>query len=111
MRTILMLLFGAIFIVMTAVTVRASLAAGLLEAWPDYVANPWAVATLYDAYFAFITFYVWVAYRERSMAWRIVWFLLIMGLGSIAMSFYVLLQLVRLRPGEPLETLLRRREA
>lgn len=106
-----MFLFGAIFMAMTTVTVRASLAAGLIESWPDYVANPWAVATLYDAYFAFTTFYVWVFYRERSMAWRIVWFLWIMRLGTIAMSFYMLVQLKRLQPGEPRETLLRRREA
>ncbi len=111
MRTFLIFLFAAIFAAMTTVTVRASLAIGLFEAWPDYAANPWAVATLYDAYFAFITFYVWVAYRERSMLWRVVWFVLIMGLGTIAMSLYMLLQLRRLCPGEPLEALLRRREA
>jgi hypothetical protein len=37
------------------------------------------------------------------------WFVLIMGLGNIAMSLYVLIQLVRLRPEEPAEAMLWRR--
>ena len=34
------------------------------------------------------------------------WFVLIMGLGSIAMPGYVLIQLFRLKPEEPLSQLL-----
>jgi hypothetical protein len=81
----------------------------LWEAWPGYAANPWAVATLWDAYFGFLTFYVWVVYKERKIWARILWFLLIMGLGNIAMSLYVLIQLMRLRTDEPAETILWRR--
>ena len=106
MKLFLKLLFGAIFVWMTVMTIRTSLAVSLLEAWPSYTANPWAVATLYDAYFGFLTFYVWVAYKEPKMWSRIVWFLLIMGLGNIAMSLYVLIQLQRLRQEEPAEAVL-----
>jgi Protein of unknown function (DUF1475) len=106
MKLSLQLLFGAIFIWMVVATIRSSLSMGLIEAWPSYAANPWAVATLYDAYCGFITFYVWVLYKERSHWARLMWFLLIMGLGNIAMSLYVLIQLSRLKPGQPVESIL-----
>ncbi len=111
MRLILKLLFGAIFVAMIAVTVRASLAMSLWDAWADYAANPWAVATLYDAYFGFLTFYAWVFYKERSTAARLAWFVLVMGLGNIAMSLYVLIQLFRLKPGDGAASLLLRAPA
>ncbi len=64
---------------------------------PAFAASPWAMATLYDAYFGFITFFCWLAWRERSLALKVVWFVLIMALGNIAMSAYVLLQLFSLK--------------
>jgi len=110
-RLFLKLLFGSIFVWMTVMTIRTSLAVSLWEAWPSYAANPWAVATLWDAYFGFLTFYLWVIYKERNIAARLWWFLLIMGLGNIAMSLYVLIQLMRFRRNEPVETILWRRTA
>lgn len=109
MKLFLKFLFGAIFVWMTVLTIRTSLASSLWAAWPSYAANPWAIATLYDAYFGFLTFYVWVAYKERPMWSRVVWFVSIMGLGNIATSLYVLIQLMRLRPDEPVEGILWRR--
>jgi hypothetical protein len=50
-----------------------------------------------------------VAYKERTVWSRILWFLLIMGLGNIAMSLYVFLELTRLRQDEPAEAVLWRR--
>ena len=109
MKLFLKLLFGTIFVWMTVLTVRTSLAVSLWTAWPSYAANPWAIATLYDAYFGFLIFYVWSAYKERSMWSRVGWFVLIMGLGNIATSLYVLIQLMCLRPEEPAEAVLWRR--
>jgi hypothetical protein len=94
---------------MTVATIRTSLMVSLWAAMPAYAANPWAMATLYDAYCGFITFYVWVAYKEHRLATCILWFLLIMALGNIAMSLYVLIQLFRLGPDEPAEKILWRR--
>lgn len=108
MKTALKFLFGGIFLWMTVLTIRTSLAVSLWDAWDSYAANPWAVATLYDAYFGFITFFVWVAYKESSHWSRMVWLVLILSLGNIAMSLYVLIQLFRLKPHEPAEALLRR---
>ncbi len=94
--------------VMLYVTVSASLHRDVLTAtrllWPD----PWFRATLADAYFGFLFFWLWVAWREQSALRGAVWLLLIMSLGNFAMAGYLLLQLRRLQPGDGLEALLLR---
>jgi hypothetical protein len=109
LRIFLKLLFGFIFVWMIVATVRTSMQVSLWAAWHGFSANPWAVATLYDAYAGFITFYIWVAYKERGTGGRILWFVLIMCLGNIAMSAYVLRELFRLPAGEKVESVLWRR--
>jgi hypothetical protein len=113
MKLLLKFTFAAILLWMIAMTTYVSLHKPVWLAGPEFswAASPWAVATLFDAYFGFLTFFVWVCFKERTLAAKIVWFLLIMGLGNIAMSSYVLLQLFRLRPGEPLANLLLKRRA
>lgn len=80
-----------------------------LIARPDGGTNPWFVATLADAYFGFLWFWLWVAYKETSWLARTVWLLLILGLGNMAMAAYVLIQLVRLPANARAEDLLLRR--
>jgi biotin transporter BioY len=109
MRLFLKLLFGFIFGWMVVATVRTSLQVSLWDAWRGFSANPWAVATLYDAYAGFLTFYMWVVFKERGWGGRILWFVLIMCLGNIAMSAYVLRELFRLPAGEKVEAILWRR--
>ena len=110
-RTSLTLLFGAILVAMLCVTTWASLAQPIW-AWQGIApSNPdraWTVATLFDAYFGFLTFYAWVFYRERGALPRLGWLLAVLALGNIAMSVYVLLQLHRLPAGAPLHQLLLR---
>ena len=101
---------GAIFVWMIVLTVRTSMAVSLWSAWGPLAANPWAVATLYDAYFAFFAFWLWVAWRERTVWERALWLVAIFALGNIAMSFYVLIQIFRLRADEPVDALFRRRQ-
>ena len=101
MKIFLKILFAAIFVSMVVVTVRTSMRVSLWDAWSTYADSPWAVATLWDAYFGFLTFFVWVCWKETRWASRVLWFVLIMSLGNIAMSFYVLLQLMRLQANEP----------
>ena len=110
MKAVLKVLFGGIFLWMIIMTVRTSLEVPIWDALHSFSGNPWAVATLYDAYFGFITFWVWVAYKERSMAARIAWLVVILLLGNIAMSGYMLLQLFRMKPEDSVETLLLRRK-
>jgi hypothetical protein len=111
-RLALTLLFGGILAAMLVITVTASLNQPLWQ-WGGLTAEPdrwWTYATLADAYFGFLTFYAWVFYKERGLAARVGWFVAIMLLGNFAMATYVLVQLARLRPGEPVSRLLLRRE-
>jgi hypothetical protein len=103
MKLLLKLLFAGILIYMVTMTAWVSLHKSILASGNEFswTGSPWAVATLFDAYFGFLTFYVWVAYKERKWAVKAIWFLLIMGLGNIAMSTYMLIQLFKLRPQEP----------
>ena len=113
MKLALKVLFGGILVYMIGMTTWVSLHKSILLSPNEFswVESPWAVATLFDAYFGFITFYAWVAYKERSLGARVLWFLLIMTLGNIAMSFYLLLQLFKLKPEERAESILVRRPA
>lgn len=71
--------------------------------------NPWFIATLADAYFGFLWFWLWVAYKEVRWSARLIWLLLILGLGNMAMAAYALLVLLRLPRGSSVEDFLLRR--
>ncbi len=105
MKRLLQVLFLAIMLGVIGVNVWAGRQLSVFDSWPGFEANPWAMATLLDAYCAFLAFYVWVAWRERTWSMRAVWFVLIMGLGSITISLYMLIALARLKPGEPVRNL------
>jgi hypothetical protein len=113
MKLFLKVLFGAIFIYMVVMTGWVAIHKSILLSGNEFGWNtsPWAVATLFDAYFGFVTFYVWVAYKERGWASKAVWFVLVIGLGNIAMSAYVLIQLFKLRPEQPTFAILQRDSA
>lgn len=104
----LRILFGAVLVSMLFVTISASLDRGVFEAGAELWPDPWFRATLADAYFGFLAVYVWIAYKEKGWARKIGWFVLLMALGNIAIAVYLLIQLFRLRPGDPLEKLLLR---
>ena len=93
---LLRFLFAAILAVMLWGTVRASLAQALFDIPPEVTGNPWFQVTLFDAYFAFFTFYVWVAWKEQALAARVLWFLAIGLWGNFAMATYMLVELFRL---------------
>jgi hypothetical protein len=107
-KTALKLLFGFIFLSLLCWTVYASLQQPVSE-WGGLTTPPdryWTIATFIDAYYGFITFYVWVLFKERGAVARIGWFIGIMLLGNMAMSAYVLIQLWRLRPEQPASDIL-----
>lgn len=111
MRNVARLLFLCILLFMIGITVRASMERGVFEAgsllWPHW----WFRATLADAYCGFLTFFAWVAFKERSLWRKSLWFALILTLGNIAMSAYVLIQLARLPASAPFSDLLTRQNA
>ena len=107
-KTVLRLLFAAIFLSLLGFTVFASTQQPVF-AWQGLKRAPdhwWTIATLMDAYYGFITFYVWVYWKEQRVVPRLLWFIAIMVLGNMAMSAYVLRELARLKPDEPTFNLL-----
>ena len=70
--------------------------------------NPWFWATLFDAYFGFLWFYLWVAYKETGLGARIGWLMGILLAGNMAMAVYMLVQLRKLPPNPRVEDLLLR---
>ena len=98
MKTFLYLAFGAVLAAMLSVTVIASLDRSVLQAAVEIWDDPWGRATLFDAYFAFLTVFLWIAYRERSWGRRILWLVLILTLGNFAIATYFLLALRRIGP-------------
>jgi isoprenylcysteine carboxyl methyltransferase (ICMT) family protein YpbQ len=112
-RTLLRLLFSSIFLSLLIYTAWASTRQPVWQ-WGGLTTGPdryWTIATLMDAYFGFVTFYVWVLYKEMRWLPRAGWFVAIMLLGNMAMATYVLIQLSRLRPGEDPSNLLATRNA
>lgn len=101
MKTFLYLAFIAVLIAMTWVTVTASLDRNVLVAAVEIWNDPWGKATLFDAYFAFLTVYLWIAFRERGWGRRALWLVLILTLGNFAIAAYFLLALKQLGPGRP----------
>jgi hypothetical protein len=92
-------------------TAQIGIVPAIRELWtgPEAGFNPWFIATLTDAYFGFLWFWAWIAYKETSNAVRALWLLLILALGNIAMAAYMLIQLWKLPADAPAEALLLRR--
>ena len=107
----LRVLFLVVIASMLAVTTWASLHTPIFSIPRDVFTHPWFIATLFDTYFAFLTFYVWLAYKETSNLARVLWLLAILLLGNIAMAVYLLRELFRLPDNATMEDLLLRRKA
>ena len=111
----MILFLRALFLVVIAsmlwVTTWASLQCPLFAVPRAVFAHPWFIATMFDAYWGFTTFFVWVCYKETTGLARVAWFVAIMLLGNIAMASYCLTELFRTpREGKLAELLTRRRE-
>lgn len=97
--------FSVVLVVMLIVTVWASKQVAIWQIPPSVGGHPWFIATLFDTYFAFLTFWAWVAYKETSNAVRVAWLFAILLLGNFAMATYLLIQLWKLSPGDSLDHL------
>jgi hypothetical protein len=104
-------LFGVVLASMLGVTSWASFQCPLFAVPRDVFTHPWFIATLFDAYWGFITFFVWVAYKQTSWLARGAWLVAILLLGNIAMAAYCLSELFALpKGGRPADLLIVRRE-
>src|SRR4051812_36967904 len=106
----MILFLRALFLLVLAsmlwVTSWASLQCPLFAVPREVYAHPWFIATMFDTYWGFITFFVWVCYKQTSWLARVAWFLAIMLLGNIAMASYCLAELFSISGGQALTPLL-----
>ncbi len=92
---------------MVYIVVSTSLASSLYKEWNFLAAIPWMQATLWDFYANVLVIYLWVLYRERGIAVKILWAVLFFCLGSIGTIGYVLIQLFSLQPSEGVDAILK----
>ncbi len=105
----LRLLFAMVVLTMVSVTSWASGQCGLFAIPRGVLGHPWFVATLFDAYWGFVTFFVWVAWKEQAVVARLLWFVAIILLGNIAMASYVLSELFGVEASAGLDLVFTRR--
>jgi hypothetical protein len=89
--------FSFVIIAMTGVIIWASSRCALFDIPREVFSHPWFIATLLDAYLGFIAFWVWVAWKERSVAARVYWLAAILLWGNPAIAGYMLLEIAKVR--------------
>lgn len=92
----LRLLFAVVLVSMLGVTSWASVECPLFAVPREVFTHPWFIATLFDAYWGFVTFLVWVCYKQTAWLARVAWVIAVLLLGNIAMAAYCLNELFHL---------------
>eukprot|EP01119_Soliformovum_irregulare_P008070 TRINITY_DN2090_c0_g1_i2.p1 TRINITY_DN2090_c0_g1~~TRINITY_DN2090_c0_g1_i2.p1 ORF type:complete len:153 (-),score=19.96 TRINITY_DN2090_c0_g1_i2:76-534(-) len=72
----------------------------------DVWAVPWVKATVADFYVNTFFLVWWIYYKEQNLVSRIFWILTVLCLGSPVTCIYVLLQFLKLRPGDSVSKVL-----
>jgi hypothetical protein len=88
---IIFLRIASLFVLITMIAVNAW-SFSFMMPWQtpqSVVLHPWIVATWFDVSFAFLTIWVWVAWRVRSWAARVAWLFAFFLSGNIAISAYI----------------------
>jgi hypothetical protein len=104
-RKTLICLFAGTFTLLLAFTIRAGQVRSVFDNGA-LMSDVWFQVTLLDVYLGFITVYVWIAWKEETLVSRVLWFVLVMSFGNMAISAYVLMQLLKLPSGSGLFELL-----
>jgi hypothetical protein len=86
-----------------AITGKAGL--NVLDGYITVCSEPWGLATMFDAYFGFLAFWLFVAWRERSGLSRVLWLVALMALGNFAIAAYALACLFKTPADASLETI------
>lgn len=107
MRSLLTAFFSIVLLVMLWIIVVASQDRSVMAAAAEMWADPWGKATLLDLYASFLTVWIWMAFREPNWPRRLLWLVLLVCLGSVAIALYVLLALWRLPSGAPCSEIFR----
>lgn len=105
MINFLKILFSALLVWMCYTVIQTSIHSNLFKEWDFLGSIPWMRATLWDFYANVTVIFIWVCYKEKSIALKVLWLILLVTLGSIASCAFVLIQLFRLKPGEGVKEL------
>ncbi len=95
--TALRILFTAVLLGMLGLVGWASSQCALFSIPREVFTHPWFIATLFDAYLAFIAFWVWLAWKEGTVAARVLWLFAILLWGNPAIATYMLVELARVK--------------
>jgi hypothetical protein len=106
MKNRLVFIVSAVFAWVVYVVVGTSLESNLFEQWDYLMSIPWMKATLWDFYASIFVLLLWVYYKESHAAIKALWTVLFITLGSIAVTGYLLLQLMKLNTGDGIENIL-----
>lgn len=90
-KKIIQTYFALVLICMLAVTSWASLHENVFVGGAKILSEPWGIATLADAYFGFLTFYILIFLKEKAWPSRLIWLVAVLALGNIAMAIYGLM--------------------
>lgn len=96
MLWVLRLLFIGIFATMSGLIGWASWQQPIFGIPAEVTGNPWFIATLFDAYFAFITCWVFIAWKEPTLAARALWLIAVLLWGNFVLAVYMLIELFRI---------------
>ena len=89
-----------LFVYIVYTVISTSIESNLFKEWDFLASIPWMKATLIDFYINTIVIFSWMSFREKNWQVRFMWLLLFVFLGSIATTFYVLIQLFKLDKDE-----------
>ena len=101
MKNLLIAIFSVLFIYIVYTVISTSLESNLFKEWNFLASIPWMKATLIDFYINTVVLIAWISFREDKWVVRILWLILLVFLGSIATTAYVLIQLFKLGKDEP----------
>jgi len=93
-------IFSMLFVYIVYTVISTSIESNLFKEWDFLASIPWMKATLIDFYINTIVIFSWMSFREKNWQVRFMWLLLFVFLGSIATTFYVLIQLFKLDKDE-----------
>ena len=63
----------------------------VIKGFETVCSEPWGLATMFDAYFGFLAFWLYTVWRERTVAARLGWLVALLLLGNFAIAAYALL--------------------
>ena len=87
-----------VMLAMLVATIWCSVESNVIQGFVEVGSTRWGIATLMDAYFAFLTFLIWVWSREKGWGARALWAVLVLGLGNMGMCAYLLTRVIPARP-------------